>query len=342
MFLNRVRSKSNSEANSQRPSFSAHYKRKKVPTETKENPHDHSQQLYMKGDGQECERQNQIFNQTAQKLRSNNFAHHDEAACCCESCECGRHLCKFNVIKPGFTKKTIYKRSYYKQAAIKNVVNHDKEYERLKGPHLDMKSTYSEGFKQVRGDDLDRPHPEDLLHPHGPCQQVTSYSNHYPGFKGGNQYVKPTDKHSIAYFPLRSKSTYSKEYQEKSTKKDDYTYIPDQLRTGSNWFGRTTYSDCFNHPDAQYFAKKVKVVEKLEKNPDYNRQYRTLSLIQKPSTRTTSSLRRTRSARPRSSWRPRARGSSATRRASSARTATSRPFRRSTTRFPTPSTPTSD
>jgi hypothetical protein len=90
------------------------------------------------------------------------------------------------------------------------VVNHDKEYDKLKGPHLDMGSIYHKGFKQVKGDELTRPHPEDLLHPDGPCQQLTSYSTEYPGFRGDNQYVKPTDKHSIAYFPLRSKTTYSK------------------------------------------------------------------------------------------------------------------------------------
>ena len=71
--------------------------------------------------------------------------------------------------------------------------------------------------------------------------------------------MKPTDKHAIAYFPLRSKTTYSKEYTKKGQKKDDYTYIPDQLRTGSNWYGKTTYDNFYNHPDPDYFAKKVKI-----------------------------------------------------------------------------------
>ncbi len=60
------------------------------------------------------------------------------------------------------------------------------------------------------------------MHPHGPCQQLTSYSTQFPGFKGDNQYVKPTDKHAIGYFPLRSKTTYSKEYTKRAAKKDDY------------------------------------------------------------------------------------------------------------------------
>jgi len=31
-------------------------------------------------------------------------------------------------------------------------VNHDKEYEKLKGPHLDMNSTQREGFQGKAGD----------------------------------------------------------------------------------------------------------------------------------------------------------------------------------------------
>ena len=126
------------------------------------------------------------------------------------------------------------------------MVNHDKEYERLKGPFLEKGSIYTEGFKPVKGDDLTRPHPEDLLHPAGPSLQLTSYCTDYPGFRGDNQYVKPTNKHAIGYFPLRSKTTYSKEYTKKHNKTDDYKYIPDQLKTGSNWFGRTTYANFYS------------------------------------------------------------------------------------------------
>jgi hypothetical protein len=61
--------------------------------------------------------------------------------------------------------------------------------------------------------------------------------------------------------------------------KDDYTYFPDQLRAKSNWFGRTTYENFFSNPNAEYFAKKVKVVEKLQEKPDYSRQYGTTSPI---------------------------------------------------------------
>ena len=219
------------------------------------------------------------FRQTASKLTSSNFCHHDENNCVCNDCSCGRHLCKLNVIKPDLSKNTVYQRSFYHQKAIPNIVNHDKEYDQLRGPHLDMNSTYHEGFKGKSGDKIERPKPEDLLKSSGPCQQLTTYSSLFPGFKGGNQYVKPTDKHVRADFPLRSKSTYTKEYVKKDSLKDDYTYFPDQLRTNSNWFGKTTYDNAFNNPNPEYFAKKVKLVEKLEDKPDYSRQYGKDSLI---------------------------------------------------------------
>ena len=57
---------------------------------------------------------------------------------------------------------------------------------------------------------MKRPKPEDLLHPDGPSLELTSYTTEFPGFRGDNQYVKPTNKHAIGYLPLRSKTTYSK------------------------------------------------------------------------------------------------------------------------------------
>jgi hypothetical protein len=112
-----------------------------------------------------------------------------------------------------------------------------------------------------------------LLKSSGPCPQLSSYSSNFPGYRGDNQYVKPTDKHARGYFPLRSKSTYANEYVQKAPLKDDYTYFPDQLRSKSNWFGRTTYENFFSNPNPEYFAKKVKNVEKMEDNPDFSRQY---------------------------------------------------------------------
>ena len=231
--------------------------------QTQRSKHDHEQ----------CVHHADNFNKTASKLHSTNFDHHDESNCVCSDCHCGRHLCKFNVIKPDLTKNTVYQKSFYQQKAIPNVVNHDKEYDRLQGPHLEMSSTYIEGFKGRGGDRLERPVPEDLLKSSGPCPQLSSYSSQFPGYKGENQYIKPTDRHTRGYFPLRSKSTYSNHFVAKDAAKDDYTYFPDQLRTKSNWFGRTTYENFYSNPNPEYFAKKVKIIEKLQANPDYSRQY---------------------------------------------------------------------
>lgn len=71
-----------------------------------------------------------------------------------------------------------------------------------------MNSTYLKDYHEKTNDDLSRPRPEDLLKTGGPCANLTSYSTGYPGHKGPNQYVKPTDKHRREKFPLRGKSTY--------------------------------------------------------------------------------------------------------------------------------------
>ena len=196
-----------------------------------------------------------------------------------------------DVIKPDLTKATTYQRSFYLQNTVPNVIKLDKEYDRLQGPHLDIDSIYRHSYKGRLGDQLDRPHPEDLLHSNGPSPNLSSYSTQFPGHKGDNQYVKPTDRHTRGYFPLRSKSTYSKEYVNKKPEIDDYTYFPDQLRTGSNWFGKTTYGSFFGSPNPEYQAKKVKNIEKKEENPNYKHQYGTSVLTKKPTTATNSPKR---------------------------------------------------
>jgi len=85
--------------------------------------------------------------------------------------------------------------------------------------------------------------------------------------------VKPTDKHTRGYFPLRSKSTYAKEFVKKNPEADDYKYFPDQLRAKSNWYGRTTYENFYNNPNPEYFAKKVKILQKLDEKLGFNHQY---------------------------------------------------------------------
>jgi hypothetical protein len=101
--------------------------------------------------------ENPDFSKTATQLQATNFKHHEE--CLCQECHCGRHQCKLNVIKPDLTKATTYQRSFYLQKTVSNVVKHDKEYDRLKGPHLDINSIYQKSFRANLGDQLDRPHP---------------------------------------------------------------------------------------------------------------------------------------------------------------------------------------
>jgi hypothetical protein len=202
---------------------------------------------YAKHDHSECQHKHEEFNKTASKLQNSNFVHHED--CLCDSCLCGRHLCKMNVIKPDLTKNTIYQKSFVEQKAIPSLVTYAKEYDKLQGPHLDLNSTYLEGFTNRKGDKVERPHPEDLLHSNGPAPNLSSYSSQFPGYRGDNQYVKPTDKHTRGYFPLRSKSTYANNFVKKEPKKDDYTYFPDQLKTGSNWYGKTTYGKFYEQPN---------------------------------------------------------------------------------------------
>lgn len=79
----------------------------------------------------------------------------------------------------------------------------------------------------------------------GPSPFLTTYKSLFPGHKGPNQYIKPTDRHTRDNFPLRSKSTYAENYVNKAPKKDDYKYFNDQLKTGGNWYGKTTYGGFF-------------------------------------------------------------------------------------------------
>lgn len=151
--------------------------------------------------------------------------------------------------------------------------------------------------------------------------------------------MKPTDRHAIAYFPLRGKSTYSDAYVGKPHKKDDYTYIPDQLRTGTHWFGRSTYGELYSQPGKDYFVKKVKVVEKRKDDPnDGSLQYRNSITTQGPATRRSSSRSKTPCALPRSSSRLLGRAYTVLPNRISQRIVISRLFRRTSMRLPTPST----
>lgn len=84
---------------------------------------------------------------------------------------------------------------------------------------------------------MSRPKPEDLLKTGGPCPNLTSYTAEFPGHRGLNQYVKPTDKHTRDKFPLRGRTTYNNSFLGTPGKQDDWDGIQNNLKTGSGWFG---------------------------------------------------------------------------------------------------------
>jgi hypothetical protein len=88
---------------------------------------------------------------------------------------------------------------------------------------------------------------------------LTSYTSGFPGYRCGNQYIKPTDRHTRGSFPLRSRSTYSNNFTGNQAKKDERFRIPDNLKTGYNWYGNTTYNNYFKQPNPEDYTHKYKV-----------------------------------------------------------------------------------
>ena len=99
-----------------------------------------------------------VFAKTSSKLNDLNFNHLNEVHVA-KNCLCGRCQFKLKVLKPDLTKNSVYQRSYYNKQFIPNDVNHDKEYDKLKGDHLDINSIYRDSFKGNNGDKVERPHP---------------------------------------------------------------------------------------------------------------------------------------------------------------------------------------
>ena len=171
------------------------------------------------------------------------------------------------------TKTSTYQQDFFRKKPIQNKIRIASNYDRLQGPNLSHDSVYLKDFDSRKGDDIERPIPEDLLKTGGPCNKLSSYSSGFPGYKGCNQYVKPTDKHTRGYFPMRSQSTYTKSFLGEPRKKDDYKYIPDCLKTGNNWYGSSTYGNVFQQPNPEDYAKKYKIIEKLDFKHDDPHQY---------------------------------------------------------------------
>ena len=272
------------------------------------------------------------FQVTARRLSHDRFNNHEANNCMCGECTCGRHLCQLKPIKPEFTKTTVYKQQFERKSVTPSLVLHADEYDRLQGPHLEMASTYSKGFTGKDGDKLERPKPDDLIHSAGPGSLLTNYSHQFPGHKGGNQYVKPTDRHHRGGFPLRSKSTYSSTYLGKSVPREGHRPV-DLLKTGNNWMGQTTYKQKYSEQNPEYYALKVKLVEKQEINPNYKRQYGNSRGMQRPSIEMISCKRTTRYALQSGSWREKGGTCMINSSTNSRRTATSRQSQPTTTPY---------
>lgn len=61
--------------------------------------------------------------------------------------------------------------------------------------------------------------------------------------------MKPTDKHTRDKFPLRARSTYNSSFLGAPKKNLDWEGIQDNLKTGSAWFGQSSYNNFFKAPN---------------------------------------------------------------------------------------------
>ena len=60
-----------------------------------------------------------------------------------------------------------------------------------------------------------------------------------------NQYVKPTDRHRRAEFPMPGKTIYSTEFVLKRRPVPENVREADHFKTGLDWMGDTTYHKSF-------------------------------------------------------------------------------------------------
>lgn len=140
---------------------------------------------------------------------------------------------------------------------------------------MDMDSNYMKDYDGKQGDPNIKHRPEDLLKTGGPCQNLTSYSSGFPGFRGPNQYVRHTDNAVRSNLPFMSRSTYANAFVPKSNSKNKTEKIPDNLKSRDLWMGKTTYGNFFQQPNPEDYAKRNKTQDKLNNDPKYGRQYGT-------------------------------------------------------------------
>lgn len=83
----------------------------------------------------------------------------------------------------------------------------------------------------------------------------------------------------IGDFPLLAKTVYSTEYVGRKVSKSDYERQHDNLKTGANWFGASTYNKSFHLPNPEDYPPKAVSVEKYQKKLHYSHQFGNLCEI---------------------------------------------------------------
>lgn len=196
-----------------------------------------------------------------EQILERSLSHHNPELCLCSDCNCGRHLCQIKSnLKPILTKTTVYKQSYHRKHSFENKINRVWEYDRLKGPHLEMMSNYQKDFDPKKSERSMKNKPEDLIKTGGPLCFLTSYSAGFPGHKGANQYVKPVEKLIKSDLPIMSRTTYMRAYIPKSIEKNKAEKIPDNLKSQSIWIGKSSYGDFYQQPNPEDYPKTAKHV----------------------------------------------------------------------------------
>lgn len=142
----------------------------------------------------------------------------------------------------------MYQDEYRKKKPIRNIVNISTEYDPLAGPNLELKSVYLQDYSAKSGQ-LESAKPNNNLKTEGPFMGLTSYSSGFPGHRGDNQYVKPTDSHLRGYFPMRCRTTYSDSYTGASFPKNRVERALDNLKTGYSWMGSSSYAQSYSRPN---------------------------------------------------------------------------------------------
>lgn len=82
----------------------------------------------------------------------------------------------------------------------------------------------------------------------GPSAGLTTYAAEHPGFKGGNQYVKPTNNtsiHGILSFG-QSGTVYQRAYVPMGRNDTEKFRRKGYFKSGEPWLGNTTYNHAFS------------------------------------------------------------------------------------------------